>query len=268
MLRLWNVTTTCQELSHIAAPFVQDEEDDEDGGLVPSQIAVDNTTIVVLYDQSTRVDVYEITNQDTNGETQYRLQWIQTLRCPGSPLSGVAVRGDTSTLSSASFEKTSRDSFWLLCREPVYLLKLEISRTLDGIPTFHWNDSTASVLALRLAFTGTVATKPGAAIEAVKGGESADHPVIVMPTSIWERDANGLLKVAKVHDKRFAGSADTQLPTPWNRADRIEIARQRNLRHKKRRQEKSEIRYRQRQEEKKQKQQVQQQEASTATDST
>lgn len=58
-----------------------------------------------------------------------------------------------------------------------------------------------------------------------------DHPQ-TMPTAILERDKNGQLKFQKTSDER--GPAHTQ---PWNDPRRVEIARERNRRSKRRRSE-------------------------------
>lgn len=62
---------------------------------------------------------------------------------------------------------------------------------------------------------------------------AATERKIVMPNSILERDKYGQIKLKKLHETRGPSAGDE----PWNRVERVEIAKAANKRHKRRRRE-------------------------------
>ena len=72
-------------------------------------------------------------------------------------------------------------------------------------------------------------------VEAIeKLNQEATKNKIIMPETILEKDTWGNIKLKKLNETRGPAAPDA----PWNRVERIEIAKQRNKRHKKRKLEK------------------------------
>ncbi len=60
--------------------------------------------------------------------------------------------------------------------------------------------------------------------------KAADNRKLVMQETILERDRHGQIKLGKLHETRGPAAGDE----PWNRSERVEIAKKANKRHKRR----------------------------------
>ena len=63
--------------------------------------------------------------------------------------------------------------------------------------------------------------------------EQAKESKIMMPKTILERDQYGQIKLKKLHETRGPSAGDE----PWNRVERVQVAKEANKRHKRRRRE-------------------------------
>lgn len=199
-IRLWDLESL-QQLSELECPKAED-----DSSLIPIKIVLNpkGTMAAVIYDKSTRLDVYMIEESQDN---------------KSATLGELAHTADCATfLLSICFQDS--DTLLTLSKEPNYIIAYKIT---DNDMTF-MEDAT-SILCRK-----------------------ASEGKIKLPETILERDNYQNIKLKKLNETRGPSGEEA----PWNRIERVDIARERQKRHKKRKIEKKiEVKNRERAEESK-----------------
>jgi tRNA (guanine-N(7)-)-methyltransferase subunit TRM82 len=208
-MRLWNWRNQ-NELCSLGT-YGNDGDNDNSNDKVPVCMDMNDNEqyVAVIFDDTNRLDLYKITQtsslDDTSSETtqQFSLELVNTLDCPSQPL-------------SVAFEKNGKHnddvSLFVLMRDPEYVVAYKIQKN---------NDQSISILAKEENYH---------ALEAMK--EFAAKEKIIMPTTILEKDQYGKPVLQKENETRGPSGGDA----PWNRVERIEIAKEREKRQKKKKQ--------------------------------
>ena len=193
-IRLWNIDMMQQISEHVISKT--DNENQEGNGssaeLVPTDVAIDPNggKVAVIFDQSNRLDIYNVLSSSTNLEGT-TLHIDQSVDCPSQPL-------------SITFQ--DKDTLLVLMRDPDFLMAYKVA------------DSSVDPIDMK-------------AVSMMK--QEATEKKLVMPETILEKDNNGQPKLKKILETRTHGA-----DAPWNRVERVDIAKERNRRHKRRKHEK------------------------------
>ena len=184
-IRLWD-GDSFQQLAEVSVK--KSDANGKADDLIPTDIAISpgGSIVAVVFDDSKRVDLYEII---TGGDKKTTLSLAKTLECDSQAL-------------SVTFH--NKETLMILMRDP------------DYFATYHM-EPPAPPEEIR-------------AIETIRTLASKNN--IVMPPTILEKDKYGNPKLRKLQEGRGPASVDA----PWNRVERIEIAKERTRRAKKRRQ--------------------------------
>jgi tRNA (guanine-N(7)-)-methyltransferase subunit TRM82 len=162
-LRLWDLDTL-KQVSVVSAAGAADN-------MIPSDLAVnaDGSRIVVIYDQSNRLDVYQVKSDDSNDQSPgLDIDLVQTVSCPSQPLS-VAFQDQATLL--------------VLLRDPDYMITFKV-----------------------LQDDNSVTPEKSQAIETLR--QRATETNIVMPETILAKDAFGQPKLKKLQETRGPSGAD------------------------------------------------------------
>ena len=196
MIRLWDLETF-QELCSTATSSAigcNHTELDSNFGTIPTDIAVDSSgqKVAVIFDESNELRVYEIVQQDGTDLDPFSLELMCTMACPSQPLA---------VLFYDDGENFGDDTMMVLMGEPEYFMAYTLRR---------------DKLILQSTEVSVVAN-----IHALR--ELVEKEDITMPTSLLEKNPFGKPKLQKENETRGPGSADA----PWNRVERVEIAKER-----------------------------------------
>jgi WD40 repeat protein len=101
----------------------------------------------------------------------------------------------------------------------------------QGVDRFYVAKTDPNFLACYLVKDGTITEEKSEGVQALR--ETATNRKIVTLGGILERDQYGKIKLDKLHETRGPAAGDE----PWNRSERVEIAKAANKRHKRRRTE-------------------------------
>lgn len=187
----------------------QQEDEQQQLGLIPIGISLssDCRMVAVIYDQSNRLEIYKIEQQRQHGncEDDWSLKLVSSEECPSQPLS-LSFQDDKALL--------------VLTRDPEYVLEYEIN-TIDDDDDNDYGKMTATRKEDSLLFAN---------LRRTIGTEKS----VTMPETSLEKDKYGQPKLKKLEETRGPAAADA----PWNRVERIDIAKKRSQRHKKRKIEK------------------------------
>lgn len=174
-VRLWNLSDHSQE-------GIQTFEPTE---LIPMDLSInsDGTLVAVIFDQSNRLDLFEIVKGD---DGKRMLSQVATHSCPANPL-GVVFDGE--------------GALFLIMKGAEY------------IQSYTVEDKKFTENKIK-------------ALDKLRA--TAAEQEIVTPESILERDQYGQIKLKKLHETRGPSAGDE----PWNRVERVDIAKAANKRHK------------------------------------
>jgi tRNA (guanine-N(7)-)-methyltransferase subunit TRM82 len=194
-VRLWDYDS-CEELCCLALPDAASPP-----GLVPARVAIHSsgTRIVVMYDESPRLDLIQVAVDDSGLRL---LEVVQTLQCPALTLS-------VSWLSQSGDDPESNSLLVVLISQSPYVV------------AFQWDPSSSHLVA-----PCSDPSLVSVLNRAVSGG--ADALPTSMPTSILEKDQFGELMMKKNREKRGPASE-----MPWNNAERKVLAKERERKYKK-----------------------------------
>lgn len=187
-VRLWGLDT----IQPLSVTAVGTSTSDESAPLIPTDITLhpEGELLVVIYDQSKRLDLYSINSGDA-GEIELGDQ-AHTIECASQPLCAV-------------FQNS--ESLLVVMKEPDYIASYKVNNK-------------------------EIVVEIGAT-EKVRHAAASNR--IDMPETILERDSYGNIKLMKLNETRGPSGEDA----PWNRIERVDIARERQKRHKKRKVEKN-----------------------------
>jgi tRNA (guanine-N(7)-)-methyltransferase subunit TRM82 len=198
-LRLWDPIAQ-REISSTPTTSPTDDaegnEENNNANEIPTAIAASccGRIVAVIFDDSRRLSIYKITSTS--------LEFLGNVHCPSQPL-------------SIDFYETkseqSKTVLTVLMKDPDYIALYEIN---------HNNEDAAEPIA--------VPQNEIRAMQALK--DVATDEKITMPNTILEKDDYGNPVLQKENETRGPAAEDA----PWNRVGRIEIAKERGKRRKKR----------------------------------
>mmetsp|Transcript_3012 Transcript_3012/g.8250 ORF Transcript_3012/g.8250 Transcript_3012/m.8250 type:complete len:519 (-) Transcript_3012:68-1624(-) len=211
-IRLWNLCTHTQVgcLSTVSTE-------------IPTAIVASScgTRVAVIFDDSKRVSLYQIhilnngigdsigdsigdTAVDAGADTS-SLELLGSIDCPSQPLavefSDRQTKNETTVLT-------------ILTKDPDYLVRYDVP--CDGTKA---TTTTTAAVAIPRDASGAIR-----ALQVVAASER-----IVMPSTILEKDDFGNPVLQKENETRGPAASDQ----PWNRVERVEIAKERGKRRKK-----------------------------------
>ena len=196
-LRLWNLTTQTEicSLSTVSAE-------------IPTAIAASccgtSTTVAVIFDDSKKLSLYKITTTaDTDDPS---LEFLGSIDCPSQPLAIDFAKGTDDSDNAASV-------LTVVMKDPDFIALYDIP---DNQNQQDGNNKAIAVLR----------GESNRLVKALK--ELASEEKIVMPDTILEKDDYGNPVLQKENETR--GLA--QLNQPWNRVERVGIAKEREKRRK------------------------------------
>lgn len=220
-LRLWNLTTQSEISSTSTAPtptsekttssaVTDDEEanDTEDKSEIPTAIEASccGGYIAVIFDDSKRLSIYNITQTSNDGDSS-SLELLGSVGCPSQPLSIVFHEvAQTAEVSSS----INGAILTVLMKDPEYILRYDIN-----------NSKEEGVEKLAISRSENVVMK------ALTGLASDEK--ITMPNTILEKDDYGNPILQKENETRGPAASEA----PWNRVERVEIAKEKLRRKKK-----------------------------------
>lgn len=202
-IRLWDLDTFTELCCTTASSSDSGSSENIVVGRIPADIAVDGKGqfVAVLSDESNNLKVYEIVQNDTTDQDRFSLQLISETSCPSQPLAVIFYDNG----------REDETSMMVLMQGPHYLTTFTLRRNDKTLVQDEADGSiNASVHALR---------------------ELAAEHSITMPTSLLEKDQYGKPKLQKETETRGPASAHA----PWNRVERVEIAKERSRKRQKRR---------------------------------
>lgn len=194
-LRLWDLSAQI-ELS--STPTSNDENNN--ASEIPTAIATSGcgSIVAIIFDDSKRLSIYKINQGDTPS-----LELLENVECPSQPLS--IIFNEIQTADSTSSELT------VLMKDPDFVVVYDVQHTKEDV------------------------SKPIAApkneigvMQAMK--DAVSEKKIAMPNTILEKDDFGKPVLQKENETRGPAGAEA----PWNRVERVEIAKEREKRRKKR----------------------------------
>ncbi len=201
-IRVWNLATLTELCCTETTTNDDDDDDNTHTRLIPTGVVWDATGrfVVVMYDQSLYINVFSW--QDS------LMTRCARMTCQAQPL-GLVRLGD---------------SFLILIRESPFLQEFQSSQV-------DWTDSTdtkatssSSVQVIQPASSSTI---PRSLTQLTQELEITD-----MPESLLERDPFGNIKIEKHNETRGPNAIK-----PWENVSRIEVAKERNRRFKRRKRE-------------------------------
>ncbi|CAB9498178.1 non-catalytic subunit wuho [Seminavis robusta] len=195
---------------------------------IPSRVAVspNGKDIAVIYDQSKQLDILQIVqskgnnNNNDGEESSFQLCLTQSIECKDQPLAIAFVQNN----NDDEVDKKNTQQLIVTMKDPSYLqLYCQQQPSTDA--------SNPAAL-----FVPTTTTTMPSALRKLQ--ELAQTSSIPMPDGVLEKDRQGQPTLGKRVETR-GGAARSMQDMPWNNPKRIEIAKQRNKRHKRRRIEKT-----------------------------
>ena len=163
---------------------------------IPTAIAASTcgSIVAVIYDDCSRLSIYKV----NKGETP-SLELLENVECPSQPLSIVF---------NEQGSDASKSELTVLMKDPDYVVVYDIPHSV----------------------TEGVAVGPKTDIGVLQGlKDLASTKTIVMPSTVLEKDDFGNPVLSKINETRGPGKEDA----PWNRVERVEIAKERERRRKK-----------------------------------
>jgi tRNA (guanine-N(7)-)-methyltransferase subunit TRM82 len=202
-VRLWDLETfkeLCCASSASSMSESSDEELDPALSKIPTDIAVDGSGqyVAVVFDESNELALFQIVKHDGTNRDPYSLRWTSSASCPSQPLAVLFY--DSGTEGEATM--------MVLMRDPHYLMAYTIQRDHS------MERSTEASVAASVCAVQTLAAREN----------------IVMPTSLLEKNQHGKPSLQKEIETRGPASADA----PWNRVERVEIAKERSKKRRRR----------------------------------
>ncbi len=198
-LRLWDLSAQV-ELS--STPTGND--DNNSASEIPTAIATSccGRIAAVIFDGSRRLSIYKVNSKNSEGNQigTPSLELLDNVECPSQPLS--IVFNDS---SGASSELT------VLMKDPNYVAVYDIQ---------HMKEDVSKPIAVPKNEMGV--------IQALK--DAASNEKLSMPNTILEKDDFGNPVLRKENETRGPAAEEA----PWNRVERVEIAKEREKRRKKR----------------------------------
>lgn len=219
-LRLWDLTaqkeicststSTCT--STITTNGGARNEKKNNTNEIPTTIAASccGRIVAVIFDDSNRLSTYKITPTTNEGDPTDKpsLEFLGSVDCPSQPLSIAfheVQRGESSTKGS-----NTGTMLTVVMKDPDYFTLYDIKHNNEDVvkPIAATQNETRAMKALR---------------------DIVSDEKIAMPNTILEKDDHGNPVLQKVNETR--GPAATE--APWNRVERIDIAKEREKRRKK-----------------------------------
>ena len=163
---------------------------------IPTAIAASScgSIVAVIYDDCSRLSIYKV----NKGEPP-SLELFENVECPSQPLSIVF---------NEQGSDASKSELTVLMKDPEYVVVYDIPHS----------------------GTEGVAVAPKADIGVLQGLKAlASTKTIAMPSTVLEKDDFGNPVLSKINETRGPGKEDA----PWNRVERVELAKERERRRKK-----------------------------------
>jgi tRNA (guanine-N(7)-)-methyltransferase subunit TRM82 len=166
----------------------------------PSRVAMaaDGSVLGLIYDQSNVLDILGVETNATDSKAK-SLSKSQSIDCSSQPLSVAFSNGNILVLQ----------------REPAYMQAY--------CPTSKSGSKETTPLYGAVELAGCAAIRKLAA-----------EATIAMPDSVLEKDKHGLATMAKLAEPRGGGTTPAD-QMPWNRSERVDIAKERTKRQRRRR---------------------------------
>ena len=210
-LRLWDLTARNEICCAPTSIATTDDATNREKNTIPTAISVSSCgrLVAVIFDDSNRISIYKITatKSEVEGVEKKSLEFLDNVVCPSQPLS-IACHEVQQVQSSVNGDK--KTVLTVLMKDPHYLATYYFNHDdQDGVKPFAPCQNESIVL---------------------RGLRSvAFKEKISMPNTILEKDDYGNPVLRKVNETR--GPAATE--APWNRVERIEIAKEREKRRRK-----------------------------------
>lgn len=202
-VRLWNVKTQ-KQISELSVPKTgpvdsqPSEENETSQDLIPIDLSfnADGTLLAVIFDQSNRLDLYRVPSPAATEENDQQEE-VGKLEL---------VQSVVCTSQPLGVRSQGTDCFYVVQRDPNFVTRFQIT-THESTLVVEQNSPVIQEL------RNLVASRQ-----------------IVMQETILERDQYGQVKLKKLHETRGPAAGNE----PWNRSERVEIAKAANKRHKRR----------------------------------
>ena len=198
-LRLWDLPSQV-EISSISTSNDENSSANE----IPTAIVASSCggIVAIIFDDSRRLSIYEITS--TKKSENPSLELLDNVDCPSQPLS-IVFNEPSTTGSDTRIELT------VLMKDPDFVAVYDIRHTTE--------EDVVKPIAVPKNEIGV--------LQALR--DVASDKKITMPNTILEKDDFGKPVLRKENETRGPAAAEA----PWNRVERIEIAKEREKRRKK-----------------------------------
>lgn len=204
-LRLWDLAA---QLEISSTSTIKENDENNKLNEIPTAIAASSCgrIVAVIFDGSKRLSIYKIISTNTKGDQVDKpsLELLENVECPLQPLSIVFHEVESSIEGS-----NTRTELTVLMKDPDYVAVYDIA---------YENDDVEAIVVPR---------KELHVMQALR--DVAAENKIAMPNTILEKDDYGNPVLRKENETRGPAAEDA----PWNRVERIETAKERVRRRKK-----------------------------------
>jgi len=211
-LRLWDLSCQTEIFCGSTAITTTDDVTNSEKSSIPTSIAVSSCgrMVALIFDDSKRLSVYTVivTKIEGSGVEKKSLKLLGSMDCPSQPLN-IAYHEVQRVNPSINGEKIGT-ILTVLMKDPDYIVTYDFNHDdIDGaMPLVPPKNEIHIIRSLR-----SVALKEK----------------ILMPSTILEKDDYGNPVLRKENETRGPAANEA----PWNRVERIEIAKEREKRRKK-----------------------------------
>lgn len=219
-LRMWDISTQ-KEISSVSTSActtnitIDDwasNEGKKNTNEIPTAIASSycGRIVAVIFDESRRLCIYKITVTNSKGDEvdQPSLEFLDSVDCPSQPLS-IAFH-EVQKVESSIKDSNAGAVLTVLMKDPDFITFYDIN---------HQNEDVVKAI--------VVAKDEISFLQALR--DIASDAKITMPNTILEKDDHGNPILRKENETRGPAAREA----PWNRVERIEIAKEREKRRKK-----------------------------------